>query len=92
VTALFGPDSVKDKHDHHPHHRCQQGHRSRETEPAHLEQIGGAIVTVRNVGIAAGAVIGGIVVDGAAASTPLLIGGTASILGAVVLVTRRSAG
>ena len=60
------------------------------TEPARLEQIGGVIVTVCNVGIAVGAVVGGLVVDGVAVTAPLLVGGLAAVLGGVVLVTRRS--
>ncbi|SNQ47617.1 MFS transporter, DHA1 family, purine ribonucleoside efflux pump [Frankia canadensis] len=59
------------------------------TEPARLEQIGGAIVTVCNIGIAVGATVGGVLVDGVSASTPLLVGGVASIGGAAVLVTAR---
>ncbi|WP_230202848.1 MFS transporter [Parafrankia discariae] len=59
------------------------------TEPTRLEQIGGVTVTVCNIGIAVGATVGGVLVDGVSASTPLLAGGVASIGGAAVLVTLR---
>ncbi|MCZ2826947.1 MULTISPECIES: MFS transporter [unclassified Modestobacter] len=62
------------------------------TEPTRLEQIGGLIVTVCNVAIAIGAVVGGVLVDGISAGTPLLVGGAASIAGAAVLVTLRRQG
>jgi DHA1 family purine ribonucleoside efflux pump-like MFS transporter len=54
-------------------------------EPSRLEQIGGVIVAVCNLGIAAGAAVGGVIVDTATPSTPLLVGGIASIVGAVLL-------
>ncbi len=56
-------------------------------EPTRLEQIGGVIVTVCNIGVAAGAIIGGFLVDSVTASTPLLIGGIAAIMGAVLLAS-----
>jgi predicted MFS family arabinose efflux permease len=59
------------------------------TEPTRLEQMGGLIVTVCNIGIALGAAVGGVLVDGISASTPLLVGGVAAIVGAVMLVTLR---
>lgn len=59
------------------------------TEPARLEQIGGAIVTICNVGVAAGAVVGGVLVDSTTTSTPLLVGGLAAVAGALVLVSLR---
>jgi predicted MFS family arabinose efflux permease len=55
------------------------------TEPARLEQIGGVIVTVCNIAIAIGASVGGLLVDGIATSSVLLVGGIASVAGAVVL-------
>jgi predicted MFS family arabinose efflux permease len=55
------------------------------TQPERLEQIGGLIVTVCNVAIALGAITGGIIVDGVAASAPLLVGGLAALAGAAVL-------
>jgi predicted MFS family arabinose efflux permease len=58
-------------------------------EPRQLEQIGGLIVTVCNIAIAVGAVVGGILVDGTSATAPLLVGGVASLVGGVVLVTAR---
>jgi predicted MFS family arabinose efflux permease len=59
------------------------------TQPARLEQIGGLIVMVCNIGIAVGATFGGFLVDAASASTPLLLGGAASILGAAVMAAQR---
>ena len=59
------------------------------TEPTRLEQIGGVIVTVCNIGIAVGATVGGILVDDVSAGALLLAGGVASIGGAAVLVTVR---
>jgi len=55
------------------------------TQPERLEQIGGLIVTVCNIAIALGAIVGGVVVDHVGAGTPLLVGGIAAILGAVLL-------
>jgi DHA1 family purine ribonucleoside efflux pump-like MFS transporter len=62
------------------------------TQPERLEQIGGAIVTVCNIAIALGAIVGGVVVDGVAAGTPLLVGGVTAIAGALVLTTSRGSG
>jgi predicted MFS family arabinose efflux permease len=59
------------------------------TEPARLEQIGGLIVMVCNIGIALGAVGGGLLVDGVSAGTPLALGGVAAVVGAAVLVSLR---
>lgn len=59
------------------------------TEPTHLEQVGGVIVTVCNVAIAVGAVAGGILVDEVAADVPLLVGGGVAIVGALVLMSVR---
>jgi predicted MFS family arabinose efflux permease len=55
-------------------------------EPARLEQIGGLIVMVCNVGIALGAVGGGLLVDGVSARTPLAAGGVLAVAGAALLV------
>lgn len=60
------------------------------TQPDRLEQIGGAIVTVCSLGIAVGAAVGGVLVDGTTATAPLLAGGVASIAGAALLVTLRA--
>lgn len=62
------------------------------TEPARLEQIGGVIVTVCNVAIATGAIVGGVLVDEVAADIPLVVGGIAAIAGAALLsgLRRRS--
>jgi DHA1 family purine ribonucleoside efflux pump-like MFS transporter len=62
------------------------------TQPERLEQIGGAIVTVCNIAIALGAIVGGVVVDGVVAGTPLLVGGVTAIAGALVLTTSRGSG
>ncbi|MEU4250427.1 MFS transporter [Amycolatopsis sp. NPDC026612] len=59
------------------------------TEPVRLEQIGGLIVMVCNIGIALGAVGGGLLVDGVSAGTPLAVGGVAAVVGAAVLVSLR---
>jgi predicted MFS family arabinose efflux permease len=59
------------------------------TQPTRLEQIGGLIVMVCNVGIAVGASFGGLLLDSASASTPLVFGGVASIVGAAVIAARR---
>ncbi|MCC9204573.1 MFS transporter [Arthrobacter sp. zg-Y769] len=55
------------------------------TAPTRLEQIGGLIVTVCNIAIAVGASIGGVLVDGAGATSVLTVGGIAAIVGALVL-------
>jgi predicted MFS family arabinose efflux permease len=59
------------------------------TEPTRLEQIGGLIVTVCNIAIATGAVVGGVLVDKVSPTSPLLVGGLAVIAGALVLVSLR---
>jgi predicted MFS family arabinose efflux permease len=59
------------------------------TAPTQLEQIGGAIVTVCNVAIALGAIVGGVLVDEVAANMPLLVGGIAAIAGAALLTSLR---
>lgn len=56
-------------------------------EPQRLEQVGGLIVTVCNVGIALGAVLGGLLVDAVSPSAPLLAGGLTAVVGAGLLVT-----
>jgi predicted MFS family arabinose efflux permease len=64
-------------------------------EPDRLEQVGGLIVTVCNVAIALGAVVGGVLVDRVDASAPLVVGGAAALVGAVLLTSlrrRRAAG
>jgi DHA1 family purine ribonucleoside efflux pump-like MFS transporter len=58
-------------------------------QPDRLEQIGGLIVTVCNIAIAVGAIVGGLLVDGVSASTPLLVGGLAAAVAGVVLVSVR---
>lgn len=60
------------------------------TEPTRLEQIGGLIVTACNLAIAAGAVIGGVLVDNVAAGAPLVVGGISAIVGAIVIASLRS--
>ena len=59
------------------------------TESARLEQIGGLIVTVCNIAIALGAIVGGMLVDSTSASTPLLVGALAAVIGAAVLSSSR---
>ncbi|MEU0790074.1 MFS transporter [Amycolatopsis sp. NPDC005961] len=59
------------------------------SEPARLEQMGGLIVMVCNIGIALGAVGGGLLVDGVSAGAPLAAGGVAAVVGAAVLVSLR---
>ncbi|MFI5842590.1 hypothetical protein ACIA8K_23060 [Catenuloplanes sp. NPDC051500] len=54
-----------------------------------LEQIGGLIVMVCNIGIALGAVGGGVLVDGVSAGTPLAVGGVTAVAGGAILVTLR---
>ena len=61
-------------------------------EPDRLEQIGGLIVTVCNVAIAVGAVVGGVLVDGVDDTAPLVVGGAAAVVGAVLLTGLRRAG
>jgi predicted MFS family arabinose efflux permease len=58
-------------------------------EPNRLEQIGGVIVTMANLAVAVGAVIGGVLVDGAAPTAPLVAGGMAAIVGGVLLTSLR---
>jgi len=57
------------------------------TEPARLEQVGGLLVTVSNLGIALGAVVGGVLVDTVAVTAPMLVGGLAAVGGGVVLAS-----
>jgi DHA1 family purine ribonucleoside efflux pump-like MFS transporter len=57
------------------------------TEPGRLEQIGGLIVTVANIAIAVGAIIGGVLVDSVSASATLILGGVLAILGGLVLTS-----
>jgi predicted MFS family arabinose efflux permease len=59
------------------------------TEPTRLEQIGGLIVTVCNIAIALGAVVGGVLVDRVDAGAPLVVGGITAIVGAAVLAGLR---
>lgn len=62
------------------------------TQPARLEQIGGVIVTVCNIAIAVGAIVGGVLVDEVAPTMPLLVGGVGAIMGAALLTSLRSHG
>ncbi|MEV5807183.1 MFS transporter [Streptomyces parvulus] len=54
-------------------------------EPGRLEQVGGLIVTVFQIAIAAGAIVGGVLVDSVSASGPLVLGGVTTIVGGVLL-------
>ncbi|WP_306368685.1 MFS transporter [Nocardiopsis sp. CC223A] len=62
------------------------------TEPTRLEQVGGLMSTVFQIAIASGAVVGGLLVDGVAAAAPLVAGGTAAVLGGVLLAALRQRG
>jgi predicted MFS family arabinose efflux permease len=55
-------------------------------EPSRLESIGGLQTGVFQVAVALGAFLGGLLVDGAGVQTALVLGGLASVLGAVILV------
>lgn len=59
------------------------------TEPTRLEQVGGLIVTVFQIAIAVGAVVGGVLVDSVAAGAPLVLGGITTIAGGLLLARRR---
>jgi predicted MFS family arabinose efflux permease len=59
-------------------------------EPDRLEQIGGLIVTACSVAIALGALVGGLLVDNASETAPLLAGGIAAIAGAAVISSLRT--
>lgn len=59
------------------------------TQPNHIEQIGGLIVTICNVAIAVGAIVGGFLVNDISASVTLLVGGITAIAGAVLLARLR---
>ena len=61
-------------------------------EPTRLEQIGGLIVTVCNLGIAVGGIAGGLLVDEVTPGAPLVVGSIAAILGAVLLTSLRRQG
>jgi predicted MFS family arabinose efflux permease len=56
------------------------------SQPARLEQIGGLIVMVCNIGIALGAVSGGVLIE-VSAGAPLVAGGVTAIAGAALLAT-----
>ncbi|MBM2620841.1 MFS transporter [Actinoplanes sp. LDG1-06] len=58
-------------------------------DPARLEQVGGLTVVAFQVAIAAGAIVGGLLVDGAAATTPLTVGGTVMVAGGFLLAAAR---
>jgi predicted MFS family arabinose efflux permease len=55
-------------------------------EPDKLESVGGLQTAVFQVAIALGAFIGGFLVDGAGVQTALIVGGTAALVGSVVIV------
>lgn len=57
--------------------------------PTRLEQIGGLIVTVCNIAVALGAMMGGMLVDGISATAPLVVGAVGALSGAAVLVGLR---
>lgn len=53
--------------------------------PDRLEAIGGLVVTMFQVAIASGAAIGGLIVDGADVRIVFMVGGTAALVGGVLL-------
>ncbi|MEX5259731.1 MFS transporter [Kocuria sp. CPCC 205263] len=55
-------------------------------EPSRLESVGGLQTGVFQVAVALGAFLGGLLVDGAGVQTALVLGGLASVLGALILV------
>lgn len=55
-------------------------------EPARLESVGGLQTAVFQVAVALGALLGGILVDGAGVQSALIVGGVASIIGSVLIV------
>jgi predicted MFS family arabinose efflux permease len=55
-------------------------------EPDRLESVGGLQTAVFQVAIALGAFVGGMLVDGAGVQTALIVGGTAALVGSVVIV------
>jgi predicted MFS family arabinose efflux permease len=54
-------------------------------EPGNLERVGGLQTAVFQVAIALGALLGGLLVDGAGVRSALMLGGIASAIGAVLL-------
>ncbi|MEB7503782.1 MFS transporter [Arthrobacter koreensis] len=59
------------------------------TEPTRLEQIVGLLVVMFNAAIAAGAVIGGILVDGVSPAALLMVGGLSAVTGGLLIVCLR---
>jgi predicted MFS family arabinose efflux permease len=55
-------------------------------EPDRLESVGGLQTAVFQVAIALGAFVGGVLVDGAGVQTALIAGGTAALVGSVLIV------
>jgi DHA1 family purine ribonucleoside efflux pump-like MFS transporter len=53
--------------------------------PSRLEQIGGLLVMVANAAVAAGAIVGGVILDGSPTTAMPLLGGLASMVGGVLL-------
>jgi DHA1 family purine ribonucleoside efflux pump-like MFS transporter len=56
-------------------------------EPTRLESVGGLQAATFQVAVALGAIIGGLLVDGAGVQTALLAGGASAVLGAIILVS-----
>jgi len=61
-------------------------------EPGRLESVGGLQAASFQVSIAAGAVVGGILVDGVGVGTALLVGGVAAIGGGLLMASLRPGG
>lgn len=55
-------------------------------EPERLESVGGLQTAVFQVAIALGALVGGLLVDGAGVQTALIVGGASALAGSVVIV------
>jgi DHA1 family purine ribonucleoside efflux pump-like MFS transporter len=56
-------------------------------EPTRLESVGGLQAATFQVAVALGAIIGGLLVDGAGVQTAFLAGGASAVLGAIILVS-----
>ena len=61
------------------------------TQPTRLEQISGLLVVMFTIAIAAGAVVGGILVDGISPAALLLVGGIPPIVGGLLIAAFRRA-
>nr|WP_246367372.1 MFS transporter [Microbacterium marinum] len=57
--------------------------------PDHLEQVGGLAVVTFQSGIALGAIVGGLLVDGIAPTAPLVVGAIVAVIGGILLTSLR---